>query len=125
MYETSTKNSKLASQINLNAAYKIEIDDQFQVEPSFLVKYEKPAPVKIDIGARVIYKKQVWLGLVYRHKDAVSALIGYMYKDYLTIGYSYDFTTTIVRKYSSGTHELMLGLRFSRKQASTWEGNHK
>jgi len=125
LYETSSKESKLASQINLNGAYKINIDEQFQVEPSFLIKYEKPAPAKVDVGARVIYKKEVWVGLVYRHNDAVSALIGYMYKDYLLIGYSYDFTTTQVRKYSSGTHELMLGLRFSRKQASTWEGKIK
>jgi hypothetical protein len=44
-----------------------------------------------------------------------------MYKDYLMFGYSYDFTTTNIRKYSTGTHEVMLGLRFSRKQASTWE----
>lgn len=125
LYTGVPKNSKLASQLNVNGAYKIDIDDQFQVEPSFLVKYEKPAPVKVDVGARVIYKKEVWLGLVYRHKDAVSALLGYMYKDYLLIGYSYDFTTTKVRKYSSGTHELMLGLRFSRKQASTWESKTK
>jgi len=125
LYAGSQKNSKLASQYNLNAAYQIDVNDDFTVEPSFLVKYEKPAPVKVDVGARVIYKKEVWVGLVYRHKDAVSALLGYMYKDYLLIGYSYDFTTTTVRKYSSGTHELMLGLRFSRKQASTWEGKTK
>lgn len=125
IFPGAEKNSKLASHYNINGAYKIVVDEQITVEPSFLVKYEKPAPVKVDIGARVIYKKQVWAGLVYRHKDAVSALLGYMYKDYLTIGYSYDFTTTKVRKYSSGTHELMLGLRFSRKQASTWEDPKK
>mgnify|MGYP002146308612 CR=1 FL=1 len=71
------------------------------------------------------YKKEIWAGLVYRHKDAISVLLGYMYKDYLMIGYSYDITTTSIRKYSSGTHELMLGLRFSRKQAATWEGKSK
>jgi hypothetical protein len=44
-----------------------------------------------------------------------------MYKDYLMIGYSYDVTTTRIQKLSGGTHEIMLGLRFSRRQASTWE----
>ncbi len=125
LYTGAAKNSKLASQYNLNAAYTFDVDEEFQVEPSFLVKYEKPAPPKIDIGGRVIYKKEIWAGLVYRHKDAISVLLGYMYKDYLMIGYSYDITTTSIRKYSSGTHELMLGLRFSRKQAATWEGKSK
>ena len=125
LYTGAAKNSKLASQYNFNGAYKIKIDDNFQVEPSFLIQYERPAPPTINIGARVLYKKEIWAGLVYRHKDAVSMLLGYMYKDYLTIGYSYDFTTSKVRKYTSGTNELMLGLRFSRKQASTWEGKTK
>jgi type IX secretion system PorP/SprF family membrane protein len=122
---SSSKQSKLSSQININGAYKIDIDEEYTVEPSVLIKYEKPAPVKVDIGGRIIYKKQMWAGLVYRHKDAISVLLGYMYKDYLSIGYSYDITTTKLRKYSSGTHELMLGLKFSRKQAATWEGNTK
>lgn len=121
LYDQSAGNSKLSGHYNVNAAYTIDLDEEFKVEPSLLIKYEKPAPVKVDIGARVIYKKEVWAGLVYRHKDAISVLLGYNYKDYLMIGYSYDITTTSVRKYSSGTHELMLGLRFSRKQASTWE----
>ena len=77
--------------------------------------------VKLDIGGRVIYKEQAWAGLTYRHRDAVSFLLGYMYKDYLMIGYSYDITTTQLRKYSSGSHELMLGLKFTRKQASAWK----
>ena len=125
IYPENSKKSRLASQYNFNAAYQIDVNEEIKVEPSFLVKYEKPAPAKIDVGARVIYKNQIWAGFVYRHKDAVSALLGYMYKDYLLIGYSYDFTTTVVRKYSNGTHELMLGLRFSRKQAATWEGKNK
>lgn len=121
LYSSSNSNSSLARQLNINGAYKFDINDEFQIEPSFLIKHEKPAPVKVDVGARAIYKKQVWAGLVYRHMDALSILFGYTYKDYLSIGYSYDITTTNIRKYSSGTHEIMLGLRFSKKQASTWE----
>ncbi len=121
LYPDTYKNSRLSTQINMNGAYTFELDDDFDIEPSFLVKYESPAPVKLDVGARVIYKDELWLGGVYRHHDAFSAIIGYMYKDYLSIGYSYDITTTNLRSYSSGTHELMLGLRFSRAQAATWE----
>ena len=121
LYNGAYKNSTIASQFNLNGAYRFNINEEFQIEPSFLFKYEMPAPPKLDIGARVIYKNQIWAGAAYRHHDAVSILVGYMYKDYLIIGYSYDVTTTALRKYSGGTNELLLGLRFSRKQASTWK----
>jgi type IX secretion system PorP/SprF family membrane protein len=121
LYNGSYKNSRIVSQFNLNGAYMFKIDKDFSVEPSFLLKYERPAPPKLDIGARAIYKEQVWLGAVYRHRSAISALIGYLYKDYLTIGYSYDFSTGRIKKYSGGTHEVMLGIKFSKKQASTWK----
>ena len=118
---TTNSESRLVSHFNLNGAYKFDIGDDFKIEPSFLVKYASPAPVKVDGGFRVIYKEQIWLGGAYRHNDAFTALIGYLYKNYLMIGYSYDYTTTNIRNYSTGTHEIMLGLHFSRKQASTWE----
>jgi type IX secretion system PorP/SprF family membrane protein len=121
LYDGSYKNSRIVSQFNLNGAYIFKIDKDFSVEPSFLLKYERPAPPKLDIGTRAIYQEQVWLGAVYRHRSAISALIGYLYKDYLTIGYSYDFSTGRIKKYSGGTHEVMLGIKFSKKQASTWK----
>jgi len=125
LYEGAGKNSKIVNHFNFNAAYKFDLGDDFKIEPSFLVKYAIPAPPKLDVGARVIYQEQIWLGGAYRHNDAFTALVGYFYKNYLMIGYSYDFTTTNIKKYSSGTHEIMLGIRFSKKQASTWEGKEK
>ena len=121
LYEGAGKNSKIVNHFNLNGAYKFDLGDDFKIEPSFLVKYEIPTPPKIDVGMRVIYQEQIWLGGAYRHNDAFTALIGYFYKNYLIIGYSFDFTTTNIKKYSTGTHEIMLGIRFSRKQSATWE----
>lgn len=122
LYPGVENKGKLVTHFNINGAYTFDLDDEFQIEPSFLVKYVTPAPVKVDFGVRGIYKEQVWLGVAYRHHDAVTALVGYMYKNYLIIGYSYDFSTTNIRKYSSGTHEVMLGLRFSRNQHQAWNG---
>ena len=120
LYDGGDNKGTLVTHFLVNGAYKIKLSEDFKVEPSFLLKYANPAPVKIDVGARVIYKDQIWLGAGYRHNDAFTALIGFMYKNYLMIGYSYDFTTTNLKKYSTGTHELMLGLRFSRQQAKHW-----
>lgn len=127
IYNESPGNSKLVTHFNINGAYKFDIGDDFKIEPSLLMKYAKPAPLIVDLSVRGIYQEQVWLGVGYRswivngvNSEAFTAMVGYMYKDYLMFGYSYDFCTTNIKKYSTGTHEVMLGLRFSRKQASTW-----
>lgn len=120
LYRNVDEKGRIVTHFNLNGAYTFDLGEEFKLEPSFLVKYAMPAPPKIDVGVRAIYKNMVWLGGAYRHNDAFTALVGYMFSNYLLVGYSYDFTTTSIRKYSSGTHELMLGIRFSRKQAATW-----
>lgn len=120
LYPGADSKSKLVTHINVNGAYKFDLGEDFKIEPSFILKYASPAPLKLDVGVRGIYKEQVWLGAAYRHKDAITALVGYLYKNYLMIGYSYDITTTNIRNYTTGTHEIMLGLRFSRKQNRSW-----
>lgn len=124
LYPGVENKGKLVTHFNVNGAYTFDLDEDFQIEPSFLLKYVTPAPFKLDVGVRGIYKEQVWLGVAYRHHDAVTALIGYMYKNYLMIGYSYDFSTTNIRKYTSGTHEVMLGLRFSKNQHRAWSNSN-
>ncbi|MDI9342098.1 MAG: type IX secretion system membrane protein PorP/SprF [Sediminibacterium sp.] len=120
LYRNVDEKGRIVTHFNLNGAYTFDLGEDFKLEPSFLAKYAMPAPPKIDVGVRAIYKNMVWLGGAYRHNDAFTALVGYMFSNYLLVGYSYDFTTTSIRRYSSGTHELMLGIRFSRKQAATW-----
>jgi len=120
LYPGAESKSKLVTHFNVNGAYKFDLGEDFKLEPSFILKYATPAPMKLDVGVRGIYREQVWLGAAYRHNDAVTALVGYLYKNYLMIGYSYDFSTTNIRRYSSGTHEVMLGLRFSRQHNRAW-----
>ncbi len=120
LYDGGDNKGTLVTHFLLNGAYKFKVNDEFKIEPSFLAKYASPAPIKVDVGARVIYQEQIWLGVGYRHHDAFTAILGFMYKNYLMIGYSYDFTTTNLKKYSTGTHELMLGLKFSKQQTKHW-----
>ena len=108
-----TGESKLRPHLYSMAGYKFDVGNDYQIEPSFLLKYVSPAPVKVDLGVRGIYKKMIWLGLSYRTKDAVSCMLGYLHQNWLMVGYSYDYTTTHIRNYSSGTHEIVLGLRFT------------
>jgi hypothetical protein len=63
-----------------------------------------------------MYKQQVYFGAGFRTQDAFSLMAGYTYKNNLTIGYAYDITTTRLANYSTGTHEIVGGIRFVKKK---------
>lgn len=79
----------------------------FEVMPSAMVKSDFTF-TRVEVTARLRYKKFLTAGLAYRHDDCVSALLGAEFKGFF-IGYSYDYPTTAISKASSGSHELVLG----------------
>ena len=113
-YTTATS-SRLAAHAYLTGAYKLMLGNSINIEPSVCLKYVKPAPMQFDLGLRAIYKEKFWVGGVFRYLDALSAMVGYTVKENLTFAYTYDFTTTNIKKYSSGTHELMIGIKFHKQ----------
>lgn len=118
--------SKLTRHFFANAAYTFNLGDNFAIEPSVLVKYSAPVDLQFDAGARIFFRDVIWIGAVYRTDDAISGIIGYNTPDdKITIGYSYDFTTTNVQNYSFGTHEIMLKARFGAKKGYTGKGKEK
>jgi type IX secretion system PorP/SprF family membrane protein len=94
--------------------YKHEFNQNFELEPSVLLKYMMPADPQLDITVKAAYKKMVWIGASFRTSDAVGLMVGYNYKDQVSIGYSYDISTTSIRNYNSGSHEIMISVRFNK-----------
>lgn len=103
----------LKNHLFVMTGYKFELSDVLEVEPSLLLKVVTPLPAQLDVAARFIYQKEVWLGLQYRMDDALVITIGYEYKERIHLGYSYDYTTSNIKSYSEGSHEVMLGYRFN------------
>jgi type IX secretion system PorP/SprF family membrane protein len=98
--------------------YRFLLNDDWRLEPSFLVKYVAPVPPKVDVTATVRYKETVWLGASYRTNDAYCAMVGLWLKKSFQFGYSYDIITSDLRNYSTGSHEVMLALTFGRKETA-------
>ncbi|MDO7613085.1 MAG: type IX secretion system membrane protein PorP/SprF [Crocinitomicaceae bacterium] len=94
--------------------YKIPINNSFTLTPGFLIKYMTPAPVSIDANVQLEYKNWLWMTLGYRHTDAVIAMVGMNISKRFKFGYSYDFSVSRFNSYSSGGHELTLGLMIGR-----------
>ncbi|MCO6500364.1 MAG: type IX secretion system membrane protein PorP/SprF [Vicingus serpentipes] len=96
----------------LTAGYKFQVADDVVIEPSTFVKYVSPAPLQIEGTLRAIYKEKVWISGTYRTLDAITVSAGYLINNNFTIAYAYDFTTTNLKNYSTGTHEFLVGIRF-------------
>ncbi|HEU4718610.1 MAG TPA: type IX secretion system membrane protein PorP/SprF [Bacteroidia bacterium] len=94
--------------------YRQPIGNDFVLEPSALLKYVSPAPFQFDVGMRLIYKEKVWLGGSYRNLDAIAAYMGFVVRENILIGYSYDYTTTNLGNYNNGTHEVLIGIKFNK-----------
>ena len=92
----------------LTGGYKIDINKDFMVEPSLLLKGTERTPFQVDINAKVFYKKDYWLGFSYRTAQAAIVLIGFKV-DKFFLGYSFDYTFSNLKNYSTGSHEILLG----------------
>ncbi len=82
------------------------------LQPSTLFKTDGTT-MQVDLNATFLYNNMVWLGVSYRTEDAIVPMIGYQHqfmdgRSMLRLGYSYDLTTSELRNYSSGSHEVML-----------------
>jgi type IX secretion system PorP/SprF family membrane protein len=96
------------------SGYKIKTGDNWSITPSILAKYMSPAPVSIDVNLQADYNEWLWFGLGYRHTDAVIGMLGMNISDRFKFGYSYDFSLSKFNNYSSGGHELTLGIMLGR-----------
>lgn len=127
-----TDPSKLARHFFVTAGINMPINEEITIIPSFLVKVVSPAPPSVDLNARVKHINGVWGGVSYRALDSFTALVGYAWtiggtkrrssisgqnggKGVLDIGYAFDLTTSDLRAYNSGTHEIIIGYRLPLK----------
>lgn len=104
--------NRLKTHINLIGAYQFRLDTDWILEPSVMVKGTAPKELNMDVTARVEWQKSLWMAVSYRHKESVGILLGYSYDEMLFFGYAYDIGISTLRKYNTGTHEIMIGYRF-------------
>ena len=96
----------------ITGGYVFEFSEDFVLKPSTMVKYTYNAPVEVDINVNALLAGAFWIGASYRTGDSFIGIIGYDITRQLHLGYAYDFTTTDIKDYSSGTHEITLGYDF-------------
>lgn len=97
------------------AGYVFDISPDLRFKPAALVKVVKGAPIAVDLSANFMMINKLTLGVAYRWNSSISGLAGFQITDDLQIGYAYDYETTDLRKYNSGTHEFFIRFDFFNK----------
>ncbi len=100
----------------LIAGTVFDLGRDVKLKPAAFVKWVPGAPIIADVSANVLLKETLTLGLAYRWDDSFSGLVGLQITPALFAGYSYDLTTTDLKNYNSGTHEIFLRYEFKTEQ---------
>lgn len=121
-----------ARTIYLTGGTMLPLTENIDVKPSLMIKEDFKGPTNIDLAAYLVLKKIVWVGASCRtgvavfntanlqsglqSADAIAAIAQFYINDHFRIGYSFDFTTSKLANYQSGSHEISLSLSFPGKK---------
>ena len=108
----------LERSFNLLIGSRISFKKNYQLVPFILTKTTTSAPVQWELGTKLIYDNKFWGGISYRNQDAIIGFLGITIFPNTTFSYSYDASITAFKGNQNGTHEIILGYRFSLKKQS-------
>lgn len=114
------------------SGYMFTLTDNLDFKPSILVKEDFKGPTNVDLSANFLIGRLLWAGASYRtgiqsfnktalqnnlsNYDAVAAILQVYVNERFRIGYSYDYNMSKLTTYQNGTHELSIGISFSRRK---------
>ena len=121
-YSLETSNiTELTESMNffLSAGVKFQLDDNFILKPSTLIKYTNALPISIDVNANLLYQKMFEGGLSYRYDDSVSIMVAYILNEKFRLGYAYEHKLTNFATNLS-THEILIKIDLNLKRKGRW-----
>ncbi|UKN02646.1 type IX secretion system membrane protein PorP/SprF [Paracrocinitomix mangrovi] len=108
------KTSFMRRHLLITGGYIFQAGENVKLKPSILMKYITGAPFEADINFSALFKETIWVGASFRTGDALVALLEYQASNSFRVGYAYDITFSNIRKYSAGSHEIMIGYDFGK-----------
>jgi type IX secretion system PorP/SprF family membrane protein len=98
----------------LMGGFIMDVSRDVKFKPAALVKYTDNAPLEVDINGSFLFAEKLWLGATWRTGDSFDVLAQFVLGN-MRIGYSFDYSTTQLRNYNQGSHEIMVGILLSNK----------
>lgn len=107
----------LANHYFVSSGYLFDMTSDIKLKPSILLKYVNGAPLEIDVNGVVWFYDLMALGVSYRSLASLNFLGQIRLTSQLYLGYSYEYPTTNLNTFSSGSHEIMLQYHFDFSHA--------
>jgi type IX secretion system PorP/SprF family membrane protein len=95
----------------LTGGFTKQLSKQIKIVPSTLIRFQEKAPISFDATLITVLYDVVGLGASYRLGDSFIGLFELQLNENFHVGYAYDFTSSDLRAYSNGTHEIMINYR--------------
>ena len=111
--KTASNNAHQYRHLFLSTGVVVKLSDDVKLKPSILLKFSAPGIWSWDLNCSALFKEKIWVGLSYRHKDALVGIFQYALSYSLKMGYAYEFPVSSLINTTSGGHELMLGWEFA------------
>ena len=100
----------------LTGGYVFQPSKNLKFIPSTLIRLQETAPLSFDLNLVTVLYDVVGLGASYRLDDSIVGMFELQINENFHVGYAYDFTTSDLRQYSNGTHEIMINYRVKIKR---------
>lgn len=112
-YESSSEYASFdRTSLFLNGGLITDLNPNLKFKPSFLIKYTDGSPISFDLATMFLLNDNLWLGVNYRFEDSFGALVNVKIMDGISVGYAYEYITSNLGAYSSGSHEIILNFEF-------------
>lgn len=104
--------SRIPLHHHLYGVYQFELTDNYMLRTA--LSYHQQGKVSYVQADAQVFLGILQAGLGWRHLDAVILKAGINITDYIGLHYAYDMGINKLANFNSGTHEVLLQLRFSK-----------
>ena len=101
----------------LTGGYVFQVNDNFKLKPSFMLKSAFGVDPSIDGSLNALFFEKFEIGATYRLDDSWGGMVNYAITPNLRIGYAYDHIVSDLKVTTPASHEIMLlfDLNFPKK----------
>jgi len=107
---TAWKDYHMMRHYYLYGGYRFYINQEFEIEPSVLVKSSEQLIVQVDANCKLYFNKLFWAGVSYRSTSSLAVMLG-LKADRYYFGYSFDYGLNSLARHTYGSHEFSISMK--------------
>ncbi len=109
-YQNYSTNSEIrTAYLNAGYIFKFYALNKIIFKPTLMVRASVGQPIQYDLAANFMLRDRLWLGVMFRSGNAVSAMTQWILSNNMRIGFAMDITYNEIFPYQYGTYEFTFG----------------